>query len=126
MDNFHALQTLIDDLWWRSEADEPWHLARWCWTEPPSPEAIRRHLRLSLPEKSLDLETFFHNAITPQAWDGPREIQARERHQKLLIALQQQLVSHVHLFGEVTRTVVIAIPIKPGDWAILTTVQVET
>ena len=112
-----------------SETDAPIFVKYWASDKTellPGDVAALIEQKADAPLETQTVAEFFKNAATIEDWMSDDEKATAQKFQKLIVTLQTQLDnSHVYLFGERERTVVIIGKVKGGFGGVVTLV-VET
>ncbi len=112
-----------------SETDAPILVKYWASEKTellPGDVAALIEQKADAPLETQTVAEFFKNAATIEDWMSDDEKATAQKFQKLIVTLQTQLDnSHVYLFGERERTVVVIGKVKGGFGGVVTLV-VET
>lgn len=125
------LYQLSQDLLWTSESDYPfvaffWELEDKIELDIPTLLKITQN-PLDTQVKTLEFESFFTRAVTPEDWHEEEEEENVKRYQNLVATLPEYLTDlQVYKVGEITIDVYILGRTYAGDLAGLSTVSIET
>ncbi len=125
----NQLQNLTDGLLWLSEADYPFEVFVWDDLTTITPEQLCEKTGHSpnTPIKTMGIDEFFCNCITPQNWHNEEEAAEVKRYQELLETLKQNLKDiQVYRLGKVEVDIYIIGVTASGHLLGLSTKAVET